>query len=171
MCLAHLRSITSITNSATKAPIIMKILGRSASVSPVDPIFTSLSIHNLHSYRIQLYYASGWLHKLSQSISALPKRSILHGEKIRPEFHHKFTIFTGNLVALHTHCYVAFRLFYFYIRGHAVTRSQQKQWSSIEKGQTKRSTQPGTVTCETIWHNERDRKIDKPRMSYSEWSC
>lgn len=39
----YLRSMTSITKSATSAPIMIKMFGRSASVIPVDPMFTALS--------------------------------------------------------------------------------------------------------------------------------
>lgn len=35
----YLRSMTSITNNATRAPIIIKIFGKSAIVNPGDPIF------------------------------------------------------------------------------------------------------------------------------------
>lgn len=37
--------MTNITNSATRAPIIIKIFGKSASVNPVDPIVRTYTPH------------------------------------------------------------------------------------------------------------------------------
>lgn len=143
----HLRSMTSITNSATKAPIIIKIFGRSAKVIPVDPISTPHFLSQEHKF-VNSYLKPSRPCQYDLFCTVKTNENFITILIV-----HRFAyscFFTCTSIILASRRSICFRY------RHAAASSQQKQWSLIEKtanrGEHKTREQLFKPIILTEWH-------------------
>lgn len=130
--------MTSITNSATRAPIMIKIFGRSAKVIPVDPILTPhfLTLKHKENTRNWNWY----------NFYLKPSRPCQYDLFCTVKMYKNFITILQVHQFTHSWLFTCISIISARRRSicfpyrHAAASSQQKQWSLIEKKANKTST-------------------------------